>query len=220
MIKLLILQFFVLIINSACPSDDGFCISCQSDQCAICIGSYPDSSGSCTYPQVHVLGCISYNASQECIGCKYGYYLASDGKCYLIPDSSCFLWNNLNECIMCRDGGMPINGLCSSTAACNTANCSHCILDPRIGEVCSTCVEGYSLFLGEEKIGRCLKTNDETSNCWILNAYDPSRCVVCRYNFYHKDGKCVTSTSYWVDMGIQRTFIYSLLLVFIIVSII
>ncbi len=70
----------------SCPDNDKLCQSCNGDQCAYCVFSYPDEQGICQIVSDHVTGCYSYSSDGVCARCEDGFYLFMGGFCHAFTE--------------------------------------------------------------------------------------------------------------------------------------
>lgn len=184
-----------------CPEKDEYCISCAGSRCSVCIGTFVNEKGVCEMPTYKILRCVSYWPNGKCKGCKYGFFVNSEGICEPIPDSSCLVYDEYKRCVMC-EGGVGNTGFsCSSGASCEDPNCNFCQWDDRLKRrECVRCKNQYTLWEATNGTMTCVQQLNSTANCLLLNSNDVSKCAVCSINYYFSNGQCILSKSYKVNM--------------------
>ena len=90
--------------------------------------------------------CLSYDESNNCINCKFGYYLNKTlNECLKCSDPNCIFCSTDKNCFKCKSSFLLANNLCG-------ISCENAI------ENCKICTENYE---------KCLKCN---GNCfWDKN---------------------------------------------------
>ncbi len=192
MIKILILSIIAVNINTfdTCPQSDQSCISCLNSKCNICIGTYFNKLGYCQQPIITVNKCLTYGSDQKCSYCKYGYYLSPINTCEEITQSNCLQVDSNMNCTMCMQGILLKDGICDPKNLCQTKKCKYCSLYQK-KERCIECLENYFIYIvGDQPVCKYF-TVQEQQNCWIVSQKDPTKCAVCKINYYYQDGNCI-----------------------------
>merc|ERR1712117_465818 len=89
-----------------------------------------------------------------------------------------------DKCVMCKRGIIITNNICDNNEKCNI------------------CKQDYV----RNSVGQCIKETDNTNNCLIVN--NTNKCIMCMYNYFDKNGKCVKSAKMKVAININDPNIF------------
>ena len=193
-IKAIFLLLLPIYFIQACPDQDSDCLSCAGKKCTLCMGGYANIEGKCVRPKTKIWRCITYNKDETCKACKFNYKLSTTGTCELITDKTCVQVDKQGNCALCQKGIMMRNNECDVTNTCGIENCDYCGMMGE-DEACFMCAEGYVGYINKNT-WQCVHETISVENCWFLNANNPTRCAVCRFNSYFKNGFCEPSDTY------------------------
>ncbi len=126
MILTLIYLSLAQIVFAPCPDADSRCLQCLGDICVTCINSFANSSGLCVSVRNLIDNCLSYESEGYCKKCQLGYHLDENQNCLSINIVNCVELDLNGECYKCKDGLIPIDGICS-TQKCSIDHCSICV---------------------------------------------------------------------------------------------
>ena len=212
------LSLFLITTTIACPDKDTYCGSCEGNSCIYCYDSYISPAGVCELPTTKIPNCLTYESSDKCRECVFGYYL-NNNTCNKIEIDKCVRTapKKPNECIICSDNILAINGVCNDNNKCTIDNCKYCTIDDDI-ELCAMCEKNYSAHVANDT-AICKKDEENIKNCLTLNFDNDSRCLLCKAGYYSSDGTCLLSDDYTINqegIDIFRLFgsILALLILF------
>ena len=184
--------------NISClKGTDHFCASCKNEKCIACYHS-KNVDGICKPIETPIEFCSQYNEEDQCIYCKYGYYL-QDGVCLKTSLKNCFTHHieDPSKCGVCNGFVLKSNGQCDETRKCTVKHCKSCMIEEE-KELCLWCNDEY--ILSHKDKYTCIQARGFLKNCFSQNS--SGRCVTCRYGFYidpTKEGKltnCIHSELY------------------------
>lgn len=185
MLKNLTIISILAFLTISCPNDQR-CGSCQGNKCVVCYDSYLTQKGTCQISQKKVKNCLQYKSEGECKFCYHGFYLSKDSTCEKIKIKNCLELKKDGSCQVCKKGVLVKNGACDESNKCKIPNCDVCS-ETQNQESCVSCKNGFAISFG---FG-CQLEQAGSNHCLFLNQY--GQCVICDYNHFHQNGKCVKS---------------------------
>ena len=193
---LTILLLITTTLTTNCPNDER-CASCVQNKCVVCYDSYLNQNGLCTASSKKIAHCLQYESEGTCKFCYHGFYLSKNSICEKIPIKNCLELNKDGNCQVCKRGVLLKNGLCDDKNKCQTPNCDVCSLNASKEENCVSCKNGFAISFGYG----CQLEQENSHHCLFLN--QNGECVICDYNFYHKNGQCVKSSVVDIKMDLD-----------------
>ena len=179
--------------NGACKDGkDEYCMTCVSDKCTVCGGSYEDE-GQCKAPTTEVENCLYYSSATACQTCDMGY---SGSSCAEISIENCYGLNPLDttKCAMCKGVTDEADLTKCSGDACTLSNCLSC-KGTGDDQTCQACEAGYTKAENEKS---CTKDADPAEG---KEGCANSGCSSCSYGYYVSNASgataaCTKSTRY------------------------
>ena len=179
--------------NGACKDGkDEYCMSCVSDKCVLCGGSWVDD-GQCKAPTTEVEYCKFYSSATACQTCDLGY---SGTSCSSISIENCLSLNSEDstKCMYCKGVTNDDDLTKCSGDACTVSNCMSC-KGTGDDQLCHVCDEGYTAS-SDNKI--CNKDADPVEG---KEGCSTSECTSCSYGYYVSSASgaavaCTKSTRY------------------------
>ena len=185
--------------NNTCePANAKNCVTYNSiDACNSCKeGALLVKEGdqvNCQVQPISLCAETSNNAPYNCIRCKAGFYLSSEGcqKPNIIIDN-CYDYETQNTCKKCRinyalrtDKKGCTRDLIVSTLIDENCNDSVLLAEP----TCTVCAAGHR-FVGGKCEPACAGFNRE--GCFFCSSDDPTVCHMCKSGYYHSPtGECI-----------------------------
>lgn len=101
------------------------------------------------------------------------------------------------SCEICSGQILAHRGECSKIRFCSIENCAKCYKTLGKAEKCTQCSSGYVLRKFWNNINYCVPLMKNTLNCLYSELgtdQTTESCIICKINFYNKNGKCELKT--------------------------